>query len=66
LFHPSRGLEINLRYLKGNRNVHTMTMAEMLTVSVHREDCTVTLKVSPSYCTGSGDCDRAISTEIDI
>ncbi|MCX7148563.1 MAG: FAD-dependent oxidoreductase [Rhodocyclales bacterium] len=67
--HPTCGLEINLRRLKGNRNVRTMTMTEVLAVSGRRGDYTVTLKVSPRYvtesCTGCGDCARAVSAEID-
>ena len=67
--HPTCGLEINLRRLKGNRNVRTMTMTEVLAVSGRRGDYTVTLKVSPRYvnesCTGCGDCAKAVSAEID-
>jgi len=67
--HPTCGLEINLRRLKGNRNVRTMTMTEVLAVSGRRGDYTVTLKVSPRYvtenCTGCGDCANAVSAEID-
>jgi quinone-modifying oxidoreductase subunit QmoA len=67
--HPTCGLEINLRRLKGNRNVRTMTMTEVLAVSGSRGDYTVTLKVSPRYvtenCTGCGDCAAAVSAEID-
>ena len=67
--HPTCGLEINLRRLKGNRNVRTMTMTEVLAVSGNRGDYTVTLKVAPRYvtenCTGCGDCAAAVSAEID-
>ena len=67
--HPICGLEINLRRLKSNRNVRTMTMTEVLAVSGRRGDYTVTLKVSPRYvtenCTGCGDCATAVSAEID-
>ena len=67
--HPTCGLEINLRRLKGNRNVRTMTMTEVLAVSGSRGDYSVTLKVSPRYvtenCTGCGDCAAAVSAEID-
>ena len=67
--HPTCGLEINLRRLKGNRLVRTMTMTEVLAVSGRRGDYTVTLKVSPRYvgesCTGCGDCAGAVSAEID-
>jgi quinone-modifying oxidoreductase subunit QmoA len=66
--HPTCGLEINLRRLKGNRNVRTMAMTEVVSVSGRRGDYTVKLKVSPRYvseaCTGCGDCAQAVSAEI--
>ncbi|MBK8121657.1 MAG: FAD-dependent oxidoreductase [Sulfuritalea sp.] len=62
--HPTCGLEINLRRLKGNRNIRVMTLTEVLGVSGRRGDYTVTLKVSPRYvtenCTGCGDCAKAV------
>lgn len=67
--HPTCGMEINLRRLKGNRNVRVMTMTEVLAVTGRRGDYTVTLKVSPRYvnenCTACGDCAKAVSAEID-
>ncbi|MCF8150079.1 MAG: FAD-dependent oxidoreductase [Burkholderiaceae bacterium] len=67
--HPTCGMEINLRRLKGNRSVRVMTMTEVLAVSGRRGDYTVTLKISPRYvtenCTGCGDCAKAVDTEID-
>jgi len=66
--HPTCGLEINLRRLKGNRNLRVMTMAEVTAVTGSRGDYTVTLKISPRYvnknCTACGDCAQAVSTEI--
>jgi quinone-modifying oxidoreductase subunit QmoA len=66
---PTCGLEINLRRLKGNRNVRTMTMTEVIAVSGRRGDYTVMLKISPRYvtenCTGCGDCASAVGAEID-
>jgi len=44
---PTCGLEINLRRLKGNRNVRVMTMTEVVDVKGRRGDYTVTLKISP-------------------
>lgn len=44
--HPTCGLEINLRRLKGNRNVRLMTMTEVLGVTGQRGDYTVKLKLS--------------------
>lgn len=67
--HPSCGMEINLRRLKGNRNVRVMTMTEVLAVTGQRGDYTVQLKRSPRYvnanCTACGECTRAVAAEID-
>ena len=67
--HPTCGLEINLRRLKGNRNVRVMTMTQVVSVIGSRGDYTVTLKVAPRYvndhCTGCGDCAKAVEAEID-
>ena len=66
--HPTCGLEINLRRLKGNRNVRVMTMAEVSGVTGQRGDYTVTLKQAPRYvnanCTACGDCAAAVEAEI--
>ncbi|MDD5175825.1 MAG: FAD-dependent oxidoreductase [Sterolibacterium sp.] len=66
--HPTCGLEINLRRLKGNRHLRVLTMTEVTGVSGRRGDYTVQLKVSPRYvngnCTACGDCAAAVSTEI--
>ena len=67
--HPTCGLEINLRRLKGNRNVRVMTMVEVVSVSGRSGDYTVGLKISPRYvnenCTACGDCAKAVDAEID-
>ncbi|MDP4028761.1 MAG: FAD-dependent oxidoreductase [Gallionella sp.] len=66
--HPTCGLEINLRRLKGNRNVRVMTLAEVSGVTGQRGDYTVTLKLMPRYvnanCTACGACAAAVETEI--
>lgn len=66
--HPTCGLEINLKRLKGNPNLRIMTMTEVAAVSGSRGDYTVTLKVKPRYvteaCTACGDCGNAVSAEI--
>ena len=66
--HPVCGLEINLRRLKGNRNVRVLTMAEVSAISGTRGDYTATLKIAPRYvnekCTGCGDCGKAVTAEI--
>ncbi|OFZ67674.1 MAG: heterodisulfide reductase subunit A [Betaproteobacteria bacterium RBG_16_56_24] len=67
--HPTCGLEINLRRLKGNRNVRVMTMTEVVSVTGQRGDYTVTLRKSPRYvntnCTACGDCATAVEAQID-
>jgi heterodisulfide reductase subunit A-like polyferredoxin len=67
--HSTCGLEINLRRLKGNRNVRVMTMTEVVGVTGQRGDYTVKLKIAPRYvnanCTACGDCAAAIETQID-
>lgn len=68
LCHPVCGLEINLRRLKGNRNVRVLTLAEVTTISGSRGDYTVTLKLAPRYvnenCTACGECAKAVTAEI--
>ncbi|MDP2759848.1 MAG: FAD-dependent oxidoreductase [Sideroxyarcus sp.] len=67
--HPTCGLEINLRRLKGNRNLRVMTQAEVISVTGTRGDYNVSLKISPRYvnknCTACGECAKAVETEID-
>ncbi len=66
--HPTCGLEINLRRLKGNPNVKVMTMTEVTAVAGARGNYNVTLKVAPRYvnenCTACGDCGAAVKTEV--
>lgn len=66
--HPTCGMEINLRRIKGNPNVRVMTMTQVLEVSGRRGDYDVKLRIAPRYvnenCTGCGDCGRAVSAEI--
>lgn len=66
--HPTCGLEINLRRIRGNPNVRVMTMAEVAAVSGSRGDYRVTLKIRPRFvnenCTACGDCGKAVSAEI--
>ena len=47
--HPTCGLEINLKRIKGNPNVKVMTMTEVTAVAGSRGNYAVTLKVSPRY-----------------
>lgn len=66
--HPTCGLEINLRRLKGNRHVRVMTMTEVVRIEGKRGAYTATLKIRPRYvnenCTVCGDCAAAVGAEI--
>jgi quinone-modifying oxidoreductase, subunit QmoA len=66
--HPSCGLEINLKRLRGNPNVRVMTMTELIAASGQRGNYNVTLKVAPRYvnenCTACGDCGKAVTSEV--
>ena len=66
--HPTCGLEINLKRIRGNPNVRVMTMTEVAAVAGSRGDYTVTLKIKPRFvnenCTACGDCGKAVSAEI--
>ena len=66
--HPSCGLEINLKRIKGNPNLRVMTMSEVTAVSGSRGNYAVTLKVTPRYvtenCTACGDCGKVVASEI--
>jgi quinone-modifying oxidoreductase, subunit QmoA len=68
LCHPTCGLEINLRRLRGNRNVRVITMAEVVAIEGRRGDYTATLRVAPRFvnenCTACGECAAAVSAEI--
>jgi len=66
--HPTCGLEINLKRIKGNPNVRVMTMTEVTAVSGSRGNYAVTLKVAPRYvnenCTACGECGKAVTSEV--
>ena len=66
--HPTCGLEINLKRIKGNPNVRVMTMTEVTAVTGQRGNYNVTLKVAPRYvnenCTACGDCGKAVTSEV--
>ena len=68
LCHPACGLEINLRRLRGNRNVRVMTMAEVTSLAGGPGDYTATVRLAPRYvnenCTACGACAAAVSAEI--
>ena len=66
--HPTCGLEINLKRIKGNPNIKVMTMAEVAAVTGERGNYNVTLKVAPRYvnenCTACGDCGKVVTSEV--
>jgi len=68
LCHPTCGLEINQRRIKGNRRVRVMTMAEVTEITGSTGDYTVNVKLSPRYvnenCTACGDCAQAVEGEV--
>ncbi len=68
LCHPVCGLEINLRRIRGNRNVRVITMAEVTAIEGRRGDYTATVKIAPRYvnanCTACGACAEAVSAEL--
>jgi quinone-modifying oxidoreductase subunit QmoA len=68
LCHPTCGLEINLRRLKGNRRIRVLTMAEVTAISGSKGDYTATVNISPRYvnenCTACGACGEAVETEV--
>ncbi|MEK7262766.1 MAG: FAD-dependent oxidoreductase, partial [Pseudomonadota bacterium] len=68
LCHPTCGLEINLRRLRGNKRIRVLTLAEVAAISGKPGDYTATVKIKPRYvnenCTACGDCGNAVSAEI--
>ncbi len=69
LCHPTCGLEINLRRLKGNKNIRVMTMAEVQGISGEAGNYSVKVKLKPRYvnenCTACGACAEAVTAEVD-
>jgi quinone-modifying oxidoreductase subunit QmoA len=68
LCHPTCGLEINLRRLRGNKRIRVLTLAEVAAISGKPGDYTATVKIKPRYvnenCTACGACAEAVSAEI--
>ncbi len=68
LCHPVCGLEINLRRLKGNRNVRVITLAEVTKIEGRPGDYTATVRVQPRYvnsnCTACGACGAAVEATV--
>jgi len=69
LCHPTCGLEIQYRRLKGNKNVRLLTMAEVTNVAGESGNYTVSVKVAPRYvnenCTACGACADVVEAEFD-
>lgn len=69
LCHPTCGLEINNRRIKGNKNLRIITMAEVASISGDAGNYSVKVKVSPRYitenCTACGECGKVVETEFD-
>ena len=67
LCHPTCGLEIQYRRLKGNKNVRLITMAEVTNVAGESGNYTVSVKVAPRYvnenCTACGACAEVVEAE---
>jgi quinone-modifying oxidoreductase subunit QmoA len=68
LCHPTCGLEINQRRIKGNRRVRVITMAEVTGITGSKGDYTATVKIAPRYvnenCTACGECSKAVDAEV--
>lgn len=68
LCHPTCGLEINLRRLKGNRRIRVLTMAEVTAITGAKGDYTATVRLSPRYvnenCTACGACGEVVEAEV--
>ena len=66
---PTCGMEINLRRIKGNRNIRVLTMAEVTAVNGEAGNYTVSVDIAPRYvnesCTACGDCAKTVETEFD-
>src|SRR3989338_5382019 len=67
LCHPTCGLEINLRRLRGNKRIRLLTLAEVTAISGKPGDYTATVRIKPRYvnenCTACGECAKAVETE---
>ncbi|MBI3563436.1 MAG: CoB--CoM heterodisulfide reductase iron-sulfur subunit A family protein [Gammaproteobacteria bacterium] len=67
LCHPTCGLEINLKRLRGNKNLRLLTMTEVADVQGQAGNYTVTLKTQPRFinenCTACGACGEAVKAE---
>ncbi len=69
LCHPTCGLEINLRRIKGNKRIRVFTLAEVQQIQGEAGNYSVQVKLQPRYvnenCTACGECGTAVGAEID-
>ena len=69
LCHPTCGMEINLKRLKGQKRIRVLTLAEVAGISGNAGDYSVSIRIKPRYvnenCTACGACAEAVSAEID-
>lgn len=69
LCHPTCGLEINLRRLRGNPRVRLLTLAEVTGISGSAGNYSATIRIKPRYvnenCTICGACGEAVETMVD-
>ncbi len=69
LCHPTCGMEINLRRLRGNRRIKVLTLAEVQKVTGEAGNYQVTATLHPRFvnenCTACGACAEAVTAEID-
>lgn len=67
LCHPTCGLEINLKRMRGNKNLRLLSLTEVVSVKGDAGNYSVTLKTHPRYvnenCTSCGACGDAVKTE---
>ena len=68
LCHPTCGLEINLRRLKGNKRIRVLSMAEVTAITGAQGDYSASIKLAPRYvndnCTACGECGKAVDTMV--
>ena len=66
LCHPTCGLEINLRRLRGNKRIRVLAMAEVTAITGTQGDYSASITLAPRYvndnCTACGDCGKAVET----
>ncbi len=68
LCHPTCGMEINLRRLRGNKRIKVVTQAEVRKVEGRAGDYKLSVVLHPRYvnenCTACGACGEAVSAEV--